>query len=72
MDTKQESNRQTEKFQISGHLKGPRPSTNTTSMYEKGTTHVTRTYSQTYRFIYIDSRTDIPHYYWVFFYSCQK
>ena len=45
--------RQNKKFQIlSGHRKGPRPSTNTTSMYEKRTTHVTRTYSQTYRFIY--------------------
>ena len=48
---------------LSGHRKGPRPSTNTTSMYEKRTTHVTRTYSQTYRFIYIDSRTDILYYY---------
>ena len=48
---------------LSGHRKGPRPSTNTTSMYEKRTTHVTRTYSKTYRFIYIDSRTDILYYY---------
>ena len=48
---------------ISGNRKGPRPSTNTTSMYEKRTTHVIRTYSQTYRFIYILSCTDILHYY---------
>ena len=51
------------KFQISGHRKGPRPSTNTTSMYEKSTTHVNRTYSRTYWFIYIDSCTDILYYY---------
>jgi hypothetical protein len=35
----------------------------TTSMYEKSTTHVNRTYSRTYWFIYIDSRTDILYYY---------
>ena len=29
----------------------------------KRTTHVNRTYSQTYRFIYIDSRSDILYYY---------
>ena len=51
------------KFQISGHRKGPRPSTNTTSMYEKSTTHVNRTYSRTYWFIYRDSRTEILYYY---------
>ena len=38
------------KIQISGHRKGPRPSTNTTSMYEKSKTHVNRTYSRTYWF----------------------
>ena len=43
--------------------KDPRPSTNTTSMYEKSTTHVNRTYSQTYWFMYIDSRADILYYY---------
>jgi hypothetical protein len=45
---------------ISGHRKSPRPSTNTTSMYE--TTYVNRTYPRTYRFIYIDSYTDILYY----------
>ena len=49
------------KFQISGHRKGPRPSTNTTSMYEKS--NVNRAYSRTYWFIYIDSHTDILYYY---------
>ena len=39
---------------LSGHRKGPRPSTNTTSMYQKRTTHVNRTHSRIYRFIYID------------------
>jgi hypothetical protein len=32
-------------------------------MYEKSTTHVNRTYSQKYWFIYIDSCTDILYYY---------
>ena len=44
------STSQLKKFQISGHRKGPRPSTNTTSMYEKSKTHVNRTYSRTYWF----------------------
>jgi hypothetical protein len=51
------------KIQIFAHRKGPRPSTNTTYMYEKSTTHVNRTYSQTYWFIYLDSRTDILYFY---------
>ena len=41
--------------------KDPRPSTNTTSMYEKSTTHVNRTYSQTYWFMYIDLCADCVH-----------
>jgi hypothetical protein len=40
-----------------------RPRTPHQHMYEKITTHVNRTYSRTYWFIYIDSRTDILYYY---------
>ena len=52
---------QTEKIPnlLSGHRKGPRPSTNTTSMYKTREIHVTKTHSLTYCLKYIDSCTDI-------------
>ena len=44
---------------LSGHWKGPRPSTNTTSIYKTRESHVTKTHSLTYLLKYVDSCTDI-------------